>query len=210
MKDLKDRLKNRKVNSKALLKYGFKLENKDKINNQYIYKTSIGNNQFELNVIISDKDNYSKLIDLEEKTEFILADIENAEGQFIGQIKQEYDMKINEIFDKCTTKEVFKSNQALDIINYIEQKYKDKLEFLWEKFDNNAIWRNKQNNKWYGILLLIPKSKLEIESDDIIEVIDLRYQKEKIGEIIDNKKVFAGYHINKKSWITFYGNRENI
>jgi len=91
-------------------------------------------------------------------------------------------MKINEIFDKCTTKEVFKSNQALDIINYIEQKYKDKLEFLWEKFDNNAIWRNKQNNKWYGILLLIPKSKLEIESDDIIEVIDLRYQKEKIGE----------------------------
>ena len=178
MRNLNDRLKNRKINSKALLEYGFKEED-----NKYIYKTSIGNNQFELKVVISEKDSYSKLIDLEEKTEFVLADIQNAEGQF-------------------TTKEAFKSKQALEIINYIEKKYNDKLEFLWEKFDNNAVWRNKQNNKWYGILLLIPKRKLAIESDEIIEIIDLRYEKEKIEEIIDNKNFFSGYHMNKKNWIT--------
>jgi alkylated DNA nucleotide flippase Atl1 len=43
---------------------------------------------------------------------------------------------------------------------------------------------------------------LEIESDEIIEAIDLRYQKEKIKSILDNKKIFPGYHMNKKSWIT--------
>lgn len=197
MRNLNDRLKNRKINSKALLEYGFKEED-----NKYIYKTSIGNNQFELKVVISEKDSYSKLIDLEEKTEFVLADIENAEGQFIGKIKKEYETRLNKIFERCTTKEAFKSKQALEIINYIEKKYNDKLEFLWEKFDNNAVWRNKQNNKWYGILLLIPKSKLAIESDEIIEIIDLRYEKEKIEEIIDNKNFFSGYHMNKKNWIT--------
>lgn len=41
-----------------------------------------------------------------------------------------------------------------------------------------------------------------IESDKIIEIIDLRYQKDKIKEIVDKQKVFTGYHMNKNSWIT--------
>ena len=48
----------------------------------------------------------------------------------------------------------------------------------------------------------VSKRKLGIESDDIVEIIDLRYQKEQIVEIIDNKNIFPGYHMNKKSWIT--------
>ena len=35
-----------------------------------------------------------------------------------------------------------------------------------------------------------------------IEILDLRYQKEEIEKIIDNKKIFPGYHMNKSSWIT--------
>ena len=35
-----------------------------------------------------------------------------------------------------------------------------------------------------------------------IEVINLRYQKDKIDNIIDNKSIFPGFHMNKKSWIT--------
>ena len=36
----------------------------------------------------------------------------------------------------------------------------------------------------------------------MIEIIDLRYSKDKIKEIIDHNKIFAGYHMNKDSWIT--------
>ena len=35
-----------------------------------------------------------------------------------------------------------------------------------------------------------------------IEIIDLRYSKEDIQNVVDNKKIFPGYHMNKKSWIT--------
>jgi len=197
MKNLKDKLKNRRISYEKLMEYGFKKEKE-----QYIYKTKIEDDQFEINIVISDKEKYSKLIDLEDNTEYILVDIENAEGQFVGKIKQTYENKIEDIIQKCTTKEIFKSTQAKEIIHYIEQKYKDKLEYLWEKFDNNAIWRNKQNQKWYGLLLTVSKRKLEIEEDEEIEIIDLRYQKDKTEEIIDNKKIFSGYHMNKKSWIT--------
>lgn len=197
MRKLENSLKDRKINYEKLLKYGFQKEKE-----QYIYKKKINNQQFEINVIISDKEAYSKLIDLESKIEFALVDIESAEGEFVGNLKQEYERVIENIIIECTSKEAFKSNQAKEIINYIEQKYKDKLEYLWEKFDNNAIWRNKQNRKWYGILFTLQKRKLGLDVDELTEIINLRYQKEKIENIIDNKKFFAGYHMNKKSWIT--------
>lgn len=60
----------------------------------------------------------------------------------------------------------------------------------------------KKNNKWYGALLVLSERKLGITSDKVIDIIDLRYQKEKIKEIIDCKKIFPGYHMNKDNWIT--------
>lgn len=197
MRNLEDKLKNRKINYKELVKYGFKKE-KDR----YIYKTRIKDNQFEIIIVISEKEKYSKLIDLENQEEFVLVDIESSNGQFVGQLRQDYDKVIEDVIINCTNKEAFKSNQSKKVIQYIEQKYGDKLEFLWEKFDNNAIWRNKQNEKWYGVILNISEEKLGIKSDKVVEVIDLRYQKEKIETIIDNEKIFHGYHMNKKSWIT--------
>lgn len=197
MRNLDKELKNKVINYEELLKYGFIEENE-----KYVYKTYIQNNQFEVNIVISDVERYSKMIDLENEIEFALVDVESVEGQFIGELRQDYENVINDVIEKCTSKEAFKSNQAKEVIEYIEKRYGDKLEFLWEKFDDNAIWRNKQNKKWYGVLLIIHEKKLGLKSDSKIEVIDLRYQKEKIENIVDNKKVFPGYHMNKKSWIT--------
>ena len=36
----------------------------------------------------------------------------------------------------------------------------------------------------------------------MVDIIDLRYSKDKIKEIVDNEKIFEGYHMNKNSWIT--------
>lgn len=123
-------------------------------------------------------------------------------GEFVGKVRCEYEEKLQDIINKCTISNVFKENQTKEIIKYIKNKYNDDLEFLWEKFDDNAIWRNKINNKWYGLLMTISKSKLGFDSDEKIEAIDLRYQKEEIEKILDNKLFFPGYHMNKKSWIT--------
>ena len=134
--------------------------------------------------------------------EYILVDVEDSSGEFVGKVREEYEKVLKEITANCTNSNVFKEEQSKEIIQYISEKYKDNLEFLWEKFDDNAIWRNKQNNKWYGLLGKISKNKLGIDSDEIVEVIIIRYEKEKVNEIIDNQKVFPGYHMNKQSWIT--------
>ena len=197
MRNLDLIFKNREFDFSKLVEYGF-----NKIDDTYILKNIICNNQFEMIVEISKKIKTSKLIDLANEEEYILVDIEESTGEFVGRVKQEYENELQNIIDNCTTFCAFKSKQAKEIIKHIKQKYDDELEFLWEKFDNNAIWRNKQNNKWYGLLINISKSKLGLESEDIVEIIDLRYQKCNIESIVDNEKIYPGYHMNKKSWIT--------
>lgn len=197
MRNLEGQLKNKTIDYEKLIKYGF-----IKQENQYILKNKICDEQFEITVIFSKEKSISKLVELDSKEEYILVDIQDSAGEFVGKIREEYENKIQDIINKCTNSNVFKGKQSKEIIKYIEEKYGDKLEFLWQKFDDNAIWRNKQNDKWYGLLLTITESKLGINSDNKIEIIDLRYEKEKIDKIVDNTKIFPGYHMNKKSWIT--------
>lgn len=96
----------------------------------------------------------------------------------------------------------FKSEQAKKIIEYVKAKYNSDLEFLWKKFPNNAILRNKVNSKWYAALLVVPKQRLGIEGDGEIEILDFKGNPEKSGILIDCKKFFPGYHMDKKHWIT--------
>ena len=128
--------------------------------------------------------------------------METAVGEFVGTVRQEYEQIIKDVINKCTTKENFMYEQTKELINYAEKKYGDEPEFLWEKFDDDAILRNKENNKWYAVLMTVSAEKININSKEKIEIVDLMYQKDKIEDIIDGVKVFPGYHMNKKSWIT--------
>lgn len=197
MRSLNNELKNKIIDFNKLLQYGF--INQD---NEYVFKTKIYNEQFEMIVCFSEEQSISKLIDIANEYEYILVDIQDSTGEFVGKVREEYKNELQDIIKKCTNPNVFKSEQAKEIIKYVKEKYNDDLEYLWKKFPENAVWRNKINNKWYGALLVLSERKLEIDSDRIIDIIDLRYPKDKIKEIIDNEKVFAGYHMNKDSWIT--------
>ncbi len=197
MRILENELKNKVINYDELLKYGFIQEN-----GIYLYKTKIYDKQFEMSVTVENNKMTSKLFDLTNEDEYILVDIQDSTGEFVGKVREEYENELQKIITKCTTPNIFKSEQAKEIIRYIKEKYNDDLEFLWKKFSENAVWRNKTNNKWYGALLIISERKLELESDKIVEIIDLRYSKDKIKEIIDNDKIFGGYHMNKENWIT--------
>lgn len=196
MRNLKNDFDNKNIDYDKLLNYGFKL-NKD----IYLYEKYIDEN-FKIIVEISNDKQISKIVDIKINEEYNLVDVKSAKGEFIGKIKEQYENLLDDIINKCTTPNIFKSKQSKQIIKYIKEKYNDDLEFLWDKFPNNAIWRNKKNNKWYALLLTIKENKIGLSSDKLIEIIDIRYPKEEISNIIDNKIIFKGYHMNKNSWIT--------
>lgn len=197
MRRLDQEFRCRKILDEKLLLYGFR---KDEL--CYKYEKKLGNGNFKVSVEVFKDKIISKVIDLDINDEYLLVDVSSSLGEFVGKIKEEYDSIIEDIMDKCSVSEVFKEEQTKLVISYIKDKYNDELEFLWKKYDDNAIWRNKENKKWYGVLLTVRKDKIAGSKDEMIEVIDLRYQKEKIKDFIDNTYIFPGYHMNKNNWIT--------
>ncbi len=190
--------KNRKLNIHKLTDYGFV-----KCDKGYSYSANLVDEQMKLNVMVLNDGKISTMvIDNTFGEEYILHLVPDAAGPFVGQVKAEYEAVLEDIASKCFDVEVFKAEQSKAIITYVRKKYGDELEFLWEKFPDNAIWRRKDNEKWYGALLTVKASKLGLDGDVMIEILDLRIKPTDIETTVDKKRFFMGYHMNKKHWYT--------
>jgi len=190
--------KNQKVNPKKLLSFGFVKEESN-----YMYQTSIVNGQLQLKIKVSLAGQLQiQVIDSNTNEEYVLHLTPSASGEFVGQVSTEYQAILNKIKVECYDSNVFKAPQAIDIIKYVKKNYDDQLEFLWKKFPQNAIWRRSDTYKWYGLLSTIPRSKLGLDSNEIVTVLDVRGESTEIERIVDNIKYFPGYHMNKIHWYT--------
>lgn len=189
--------KNKKVNTEKLVPFGFVKEL-----DSYVYHATLLQGQMKLTVKITDEKIYTTVIDTATGDEYVLHLVAEACGSFVGKVREEYDGVLNRIAENCFETEVFKSDYAKKLIEYVRNTYGDELEFLWQKFDDNAIWRRKDTQKWYAALLTVSKRKLCLDSDELIEIIDLRGMPEEIETLVDNKRYFPGYHMNKKHWYT--------
>ena len=102
--------------------------------------------------------------------------------------------------------EIFKSEGAKSVIKYIKEKYGCAPEYLWAKFPDNAIFRRADNAKWYAAILTVEKRKLGLNvdpnSDETIEIIDLKGDPAFVDIFVDRVIYFPGYHMNKKHWFT--------
>ncbi|MDE7082648.1 MAG: MmcQ/YjbR family DNA-binding protein [Clostridia bacterium] len=144
----------------------------------------------------------TEVIDLSTAEAYTLHLVEDASGSFVGAIRSEYDRILTDIAYKCFEKDVFKSDSTHKVIEYVREKYGDELQYLWRTFPSNAVWRRKDNGKWYAVLLKISKSKLGLNSDEKVDVIDLRINPDILPNVVDGKRYFPGYHMNKKNWFT--------
>lgn len=190
--------KRRKVNKTKLLSFGFK--NTDR---GYVYQTDLADGQMRLTVLLdSDDVLYADVTDKSSGEEYVLHRIAGASGSFVGQVRSDYEAMLEKISVKCFDLEVFKSDQAKAVIDFVKDKYGDEFEYLWQKFPDNAVVRRKDNQKWYAAILTVSRRKLGFDSDESTEILDLRLKPEEIENTVDHIRYFPGYHMNKNHWIT--------
>ena len=190
-------LSDRRADPEKLKTYGFR-----ETDGAYLYEQPLLSGAFTLRVRVCADGADACLIDAATDEPYTLFLVEDAQGSFIGEVRAAYCDALSAVAEACFAKTVFQSGYSQSVIEYARNTYGDELEFLWEKFPKNAILRRKDNRKWYAALLTISKSKLGAFPDEEIEVLDLRAAPEAIPDMVDGKRVFAGYHMNKKHWIT--------
>lgn len=189
---------NRIPSAEKLLAFGFTQEE-----GAYAYGTSVCGGEFFLRVkIASDGGVRTELTDALTKEPYTLHLLPEANGAFVGAVREEYRRTLALIAEQCFERNAFTGASARDAIDYVRQTYGDEPEYLWESTPENAVWRRKDNRKWYGALLTVKGSRLGLEDDGAVEILDLRAAAEKLPSMIDGKRLFAGYHMNKKHWVT--------
>lgn len=92
--------------------------------------------------------------------------------------------------------------ERTELFYYVEEKYKVKPDYPWDKLENHAALRHKENNKWFGLFMGITEEKLGLEGKRIINVINLKVRKEYIDIYKQRRGVYKAYHMNKDNWVT--------
>lgn len=89
--------------------------------------------------------------------------------------------------------------QAQRVMSFIESEYGDKAEYLFEH-DDTAVFRKGAKKKWYAVVMNISKRRLGIQSDEEIQVLNVKLSPDEIALLVDYKGYFPAYHMNKKHW----------
>ena len=191
-----DLFKGYKIKNETLVSFGFKKEN-----DGYLFTQKILNDTFTLIIKVINNNASSKIIDNGFKEEYTLFLNEGKIGDFALKVRNEYIRILLSFRDKCFEK-TFK-DLTKDVFKYVKDKYGDEIEYLWKDHPEDGAIRRKDNKKWYLVFLKVKANKLKIlNSDELIPIIDIRMEKSDIEQMVDNKNILPGYHMNKNSWIS--------
>ena len=85
---------------------------------------------------------------------------------------------------------------------YITQIYGAEAEYPWLSYPEYAVFRHSGNQKWFAVAMNIPKEKLGLREDGMIDVLNVKCNPILIGSLRSDAGFFPAYHMNKTNWIT--------
>ena len=89
-----------------------------------------------------------------------------------------------------------------DIFEYAKSFYGTEPEYLWQSDPNFAVLRHDKNKKWYGIIMDVPKSKLGLSGDALVDILNIKCDPQLLGSMLGKEGCHPAYHMNKSHWLT--------
>ncbi len=87
------------------------------------------------------------------------------------------------------------------VLELAREQYSTEAEYLWARTPTYGILRH-PNGKWFAAIMDIPRSKLGLPGDELIDVINVQVDPAMSGSLRQQPGIFPGYHMNKEKWIT--------
>ena len=81
-------------------------------------------------------------------------------------------------------------------------KFKVEPDFPFKRYPEYTVLRHKESDHWFALFMNVPKSKLNLDGDGEIQVLDVKCRPEVIGSLRKRKGFLPAYHMNKELWIT--------
>ena len=75
-------------------------------------------------------------------------------------------------------------------------------DYPFDDWMESAVLRHADNKKWYAIVLRVSRRKFGFDSDEVIDVVNLKLPTEMFGSFGAADGVYPAYHMNKFHWIS--------
>ena len=72
--------------------------------------------------------------------------------------------------------------------------YNTSPDYPFDDWMESAVFRHSDNNKWYAIILRVSRRKFGIDSDELIDVVNLKLPTEMFGSFGTSESVYPAYH----------------
>lgn len=89
-----------------------------------------------------------------------------------------------------------------EIFDYAKKVYGTVPEYLWKQYPDYAVLRIKETDKWYAVIMNVPRDKLGIEGSGKVEILNVKCNPEMAASLIQAQGFLTGYHMNKNHWIS--------
>lgn len=87
------------------------------------------------------------------------------------------------------------------ILQYAKERYGTEPEYLWAKFPNYAVLRQRELGKWYAIIMDVPGKKLGLDTAAHVDILDIKCDPLLSGSLRESRGFLPAYHMNKDKWI---------
>ncbi len=89
-----------------------------------------------------------------------------------------------------------------EFLNMCIDSYDTSPDYPFDEDFETAVLRHADNRKWYAIVMRVSRRKFGLDSDAIIDVVNLKLPTEMFGSFGTADGVYPAYHMNKLHWIS--------
>ena len=87
-------------------------------------------------------------------------------------------------------------------LEYCLNTYGNSPDYPFDEDFETAVLRHADNRKWYAIVMRVSRRKFGFDSDEVIDVVNLKLPTEMFGSFGVADGVYPAYHMNKLHWIS--------
>ena len=126
--------------------------------------------------------------------------MESMTGSFVASVRKACLEILYQIRKACFEVQDYICPQTKSIMDQVQEKYGNQLEYLWEKSPDTAVLRHEGNQKWYAVLMKISWDKLEKGREGQVEALNLKH--DQVADLLSKKGIYPAFHMNKRYWIS--------
>ena len=87
-------------------------------------------------------------------------------------------------------------------LEYCLDTYGTSPDYPFDDLLETAVLRHSYNRKWYALVMRVSRRKFGFESDELIDVVNLKLPTDMFGSFGAADGVYPAYHMNKLHWIS--------